>query len=127
MFSRFFVLLLTACLSVGSAAAQTYPNRPITLVISFPAGGATDALARPVVEAMSQALGQQIVIEYVGGAGGALGAARVPRAAPDGYTIMIHQAGLAIAMALNPKLTLDAAKDFDGIGIMASNDGVIGG
>ena len=120
MFWRFFVLLLTACLSVGSAAAQTYPNRPITLVISFPAGGATDALARPVVEAMSQALGQQIVIEYVGGAGGALGAARVARAAPDGYTIMIHQAGLAIAMALNPKLTFDAAKDFDGIGMMAN-------
>ena len=104
----------------GAAAAQTYPARTITLVIAFPPGGATDAVARPVIDAMSQTLGQQIVIEYVGGAGGTLGAARVARAAPNGYTILIHQTGLAVGIALDPKLSFDAEKDFTAIGIVAN-------
>ena len=102
------------------AAAQSYPSRTITLVIAFPPGGATDAVARPVIDSMSQTLGQQIVIEYVGGAGGTLGAARVARAAPDGYTILIHQPGLPIGAAIYPKLAFDAEKDFTGIGIVAN-------
>ena len=75
-------------LALAAPSAQSYPARTITPVIAFPPGGATDAVARPVVDAMSRTLGQQIVIEYVGGAGGTLGAARVARAAPDGYTIL---------------------------------------
>jgi tripartite-type tricarboxylate transporter receptor subunit TctC len=100
--------------------AQTYPARTITLIIAFPPGGATDAVARPVIDSMSQTLGQQIVIEYVGGAGGTLGAARAARAAPDGYTILIHQPGLPIGAALYPKLAFDVEKDFTGIGIVAN-------
>jgi putative tricarboxylic transport membrane protein len=116
----FAALLAASLIAAGAAAAQTYPPRAITLVIAFPPGGATDAVARPVAEAMSQTLGQQIVIEYVGGAGGTIGAARVARAAPDGYTILIHQTGLAVGMSLHPKLSFDAEKDFEGIGIVAN-------
>lgn len=118
--SAFAISALAALLWPAPAAAQAYPARTITLVIAFPPGGATDAVARPVIDAMSQTLGQQIVIEYVGGAGGTLGAARVARAAPDGYTILIHQPGLPIGAALYPKLAFDVEKDFTGIGIVAS-------
>jgi len=116
----FAALLAAGLIAAGAAAAQTFPTRAITLVIAFPPGGATDAVARPVAEAMSQTLGQQIVIEYVGGAGGTIGAARVARAAPDGYTILIHQTGLAVGLSLYPKLSFDAEKDFEGIGIVAN-------
>ena len=116
----FAALLAASLIAAGAAAAQTFPTRAITLVIAFPPGGATDAVARPVAEAMSQTLGQQIVIEYVGGAGGTIGAARVARAAPDGYTILIHQTGLAVGLSLYPKLSFDAEKDFEGIGIVAN-------
>jgi len=114
------LLLAIGLIAPGGAAAQNYPTRAITLVIAFPPGGATDAVARPIAEVMSQTLGQQIVIEYVGGAGGTIGAARVARAAPDGTTILIHQTGLAVGMSLYPKLTFDAEKDFEGIGIVAN-------
>src|SRR5262249_58671526 len=114
-------------IATGKAAAQSFPTRTITLVIAFPPGGATDAVARPVAEAMSQTLGQQIVIEYVGGAGGTIGAARVARATPDGYTILIHPTGLAIGMTLYPKLTFHADKDFTGISIVANIATVMGG
>jgi tripartite-type tricarboxylate transporter receptor subunit TctC len=118
--TRLLLLSAIAAFAAAPATAQTYPTRTITLVISFPPGGATDAVARPVVDAMSQTLGQQIVIEYVGGAGGTIGAARVARATPDGYTILIHQTGLAVGMTLYPKLSFDAEKDFEGIGIVAN-------
>jgi putative tricarboxylic transport membrane protein len=114
------LLLAIGLIATGNAAAQSFPTRAITLVIAFPPGGATDAVARPVAEAMSQTLGQQIVIEYVGGAGGTIGAARVARATPDGYTVLIHQTGLAVGMSLYPKLSFDAEKDFEGIGIVAN-------
>ena len=115
-----FCALIAPLVIAVPATAQTYPSRTITLVIAFPPGGATDAVARPVIDAMSQTLGQQIVIEYVGGAGGTLGAARVARAAPDGYTVLIHQTGLAMSVALYSKLAFDAEKDFTGVGIVAN-------
>ena len=68
-------------------------TRPITLVVPFAAGGATDAIARIIQDAMSQSLGQQVVIENIGGAGGMIAAAKAARAAPDGYTILLHQVG----------------------------------
>ena len=84
----------------------------------FPAGGATDAIARIIQESLSETLGQQIVIEDVGGAGGMIGAARVARAAPDGYTLLLHQVALAAGMSLYPKLAFEAEKDFAPIGIV---------
>jgi tripartite-type tricarboxylate transporter receptor subunit TctC len=119
-----FLLTLAATLTLAAssapAMAQTYPTRTITLVVAFPPGGATDVIARAIVDNMSQTLGQQIVIEHIGGAGGTIGAARVARASPDGYTILIHQPGLAVGVALYPKLTFEAEKDFTGIGVVAN-------
>ena len=110
---------LAACLlATGAASAQTYPNRPITLLVPFPPGGATDTIARIIQDSMQKSLGQTIVIENVGGAGGMICAARAARAEPDGYTFMIHQVALAAGMTLYPNLKFDAEKDFATIGLI---------
>src|SRR5262245_37486643 len=83
------VALVAAVVSIGSARAQTYPARPITLIVPFAAGGAVDITARIVGEHMSRTLGQQVVIENVVGAGGTIASARTVRASPDGYTVML--------------------------------------
>src|SRR2546422_11308741 len=104
---------VAACILVtGAVSAQTYPSRPITLVVPYPPGGATDAIARIMQDSMSQSLGQQIVIENIGGAGGMIAAARAARAVPDGYTVLLHQVALAAGMTLYPNLAFDAGKDF---------------
>ena len=98
---------LAACLlATGAASAQTYPNRNITLLVPYPPGGATDAIARILQEPLQKALGQTIVIENVGGAGGMIAAARAARADADGYTIMIHQVALAAGMSMYPESQL---------------------
>src|SRR5438105_12747564 len=110
---------LAACiLAADAASAQTYPSRPITLVVPFPPGGATDAIARIIQDSMSQSLGQQIVIENIGGAGGMIAAARAARAAPDGYTVLLHQVALAAGMTLYPNLGFNAEKDFVTVGLI---------
>src|SRR6476620_6223382 len=110
--------LAASILAAGSASAQTYPSRPITLVVPYPPGGATDAIARIIQDSMSQSLGQQIVIENIGGAGGMIAAGRAVRAAPDGYTVLLHQVALAAGMTLYPNLGFDAEKDFVSIGLI---------
>jgi tripartite-type tricarboxylate transporter receptor subunit TctC len=108
-----------ACLLASSAvSAQTYPNRPVTLVVPYPPGGATDAIARVIQDSMSQSLGQQLVVDNIGGAGGMIAADRAARAAPDGYTVLLHQVALAAGMTLYPKLAFDAEKDFVTIGLV---------
>jgi len=121
------LLAVIAAWTSGEASAQNYPNHPITLVVPFPAGGATDAIARILIDPMSQRLGQQIVIENVGGAGGLIGAGRVARAAPDGYTLLLHQVGLAAGVTLYPNATFDAAKDLTGIGLVNTSASVVAG
>jgi tripartite-type tricarboxylate transporter receptor subunit TctC len=112
-------LFLAACiLGTGAASAQTYPSRPITLVVPYPPGGATDAIARIVQDSMSQSLGQQMVVENIGGAGGMIAAARAARAAPDGYTVLLHQVAMAAGVTLYSNLTFDAEKDFVTIGLV---------
>jgi putative tricarboxylic transport membrane protein len=111
--------LLAACLpAIGPAWSQSYPSRPVTMVVPFPPGGATDAIARIIQSAMEKSLGQTIVMENIGGAGGMIAAARAARAEPDGYTILIHQVALAAGVTLYPKLSFDAVKDFDPIGLV---------
>ena len=100
------------------ASAQTYPSRPITLVVPYPPGGATDAISRIIQDSMSQSLGQQIIIENIGGAGGMIAAARAARAAPDGYTMLIHQVALAAGMTMYKNLSFDAETDFVTIGLI---------
>jgi putative tricarboxylic transport membrane protein len=112
------LFLAASLLTLGSASAQTYPSRPITLVVPYPPGGATDAIARAMQDSMSQSLGQQIVIENIGGAGGMIAAGRAARAAPDGYTLLLHQMALATAMTFYPNLAFDAEKDFVTIGLV---------
>ena len=106
---------------IAGAAAQTYPSRPITLIVPFPAGGSTDAVGRILVERMRTSLGQPIVIENVGGAGGSIGVGRVARAAPDGYTLDIGQWDTHVANGATYPLTYDLMKDFEPIALMSSN------
>ena len=116
--SLLFAALLLIGWAAAPAAAQDYPNKPITLICPFPPGGATDAISRIIQDAMAQSLGQQLVIENIGGAGGMIAAAKAARAAPDGYTIMIHQVALAAGMSMYKNLSFDAEKDFATIGLI---------
>ena len=119
VFARAFAaVLLAATLFATGASAQNYPNRPITLIVPFPPGGATDAIARIMQNPLEKALGQTVVVENVGGAAGMIAAARVARAEPDGYTILIHQVALAAGVTLYPKLSFDAVKDFAPVGLV---------
>ena len=113
-------LALTFLAGCAVAQAQNYPSRPITLVVPFPPGGSTDAAARIMAERMRAPLGQPIVIENVGGAGGSIGVGRVARAAPDGYTIDIGQWDTHVGSIIY-KLDYDLEKDFEPIGLISNN------
>ena len=113
------VMLAAVCLAfAGSALAQDYPSRPITIVVPAAAGGPTDTISRVTAQSMSKALGQQIVIENVGGAGGTIGTARVVRASPDGYTLLIYHVGLSTAATLYRQLPYDTRQAFAPIGLI---------
>ncbi len=111
-------LLLAAALLAGTSAAARaeFPERTITMIVPFAAGGPTDTVGRLVAESMAKALGQQVVVENVGGAGGTLGAARVAKADPDGYTVLMYHIGQATSGALYRKLPYDPLADFEPIG-----------
>jgi tripartite-type tricarboxylate transporter receptor subunit TctC len=112
----------------GIARAEAYPNRPITLIVPFAAGGPGDVIARIVSERMSRALGQRIAIENVVGAGGTTGSTRAMRANPDGYTIQLGTLGThAFVVALYPKLAYRPDVDFEPIGIVGEEGFVIVG
>ena len=109
-------LALVAC---GATYAQQYPGKPITIVVPFSAGGPTDKVARDFANALGKPLGNQtIVIENVGGAGGTLGAAKVARAAPDGYTLLLHHIGMATSPALYRKLPYKPLEAFEYLGLI---------
>lgn len=112
--------------ATGASAQGNYPQRPITMVVPFAAGGPTDVIARIVGDHMSRTLGQQIVVENVVGAGGTTGMTRAVQAAPDGYTIaMGHMGTQGAAPALYPNLKYDPTKDFQPIGMAAGTPIVI--
>jgi tripartite-type tricarboxylate transporter receptor subunit TctC len=107
-------------------AAQEYPVRTVTLVVPFPAGGGNDALARAVAERMSRSLGQQVVVENRGGAGGTIATRAVAKTTPDGYTILLTYTGtLAINPTLYPNAGYDPRKDFAPIGLIGSQPSVL--
>ncbi len=110
--------LAAASLISVSANAQTYPERTITMVVPFSAGGPTDTVARLVAESMSKDLGQQIIVENVGGAGGTLGAGRVAQSDPDGYTVLLHHIGMATSATLYRKLAYDTLNAFEYVGLV---------
>jgi len=106
----------------GPSAAQDYPSRPIMLVVPYAAGGGNDVMARIVAEKMSKSLGQQIVIENKGGAGGSIATRQVAKAAPDGYTLGLGGTGtLAINPTLYPNVGYDPRKDFVPVGLIATS------
>ncbi len=117
-FSRMSAALLLAACAVG-AYAQTYPSKPIRFVVPYPPGGSNDVLTRITAQAMAPGLGQQIVIDNRGGAGGMIGADNVAKSPPDGYSIVNVQASFTANAALRPKMAYDPLNDFAYIGMMA--------
>jgi tripartite-type tricarboxylate transporter receptor subunit TctC len=114
-------LAATACLLAGAMPAAAYPDRPVTIVVPFAAGGPSDIVARIISEHWSRALGQQFVVENVTGAGGTVGAIRVMRAAPDGYTLLAGNLGTqAASVGLYPNLAYNPRTDFEHIILTAS-------
>ncbi len=107
-----------AFLTASPSRAQDYPTKVITMVVPFAAGGPTDTVARLIAQPMTKTLKQQVIVENVGGAGGTIAANRVAKAAPDGYTILIHHIGMSTAPALYRKLPYDAINDFEPIGLI---------
>ena len=113
-------LMLAAACSVAplTASAQNWPERPITMIVPFSAGGPTDTVARLVAEAMSRDLGQQVIVENVGGAGGTVGASRVAAAEADGYTLLLHHIGMATSATLYRKLAYNPLESFEYVGLV---------
>ncbi|MGY3616197.1 tripartite-type tricarboxylate transporter receptor subunit TctC [Bradyrhizobium sp. USDA 10063] len=114
--------MIAAVLAIASSAAsaQTYPARPITLLVPFAAGGATDTVARVTAQSMSKQLGQTIIVENATGAGGTIAATRAARAEPDGYTLLIHHIGISTAATLYRKLPYDTKTAFAPIGLVTN-------
>ncbi|RXF74327.1 tripartite tricarboxylate transporter substrate binding protein BugD [Hansschlegelia zhihuaiae] len=107
-----------AAIGFGSASAADYPTRPVTMIVPFAAGGPTDTVTRLVAESMSKDLGQQIVVENIGGAGGTLGAGRVAKSEPDGYTLLLHHISMATSATLYRKLPYDTLGGFEYVGLV---------
>jgi len=119
---------LIAAVSAGAApaAAQTYPSRPITLVVPFPPGGSATIIARIIADKMSEGLGQQIVVDNRGGAGGSIAARQVAKSAPDGATLLLAFTGtLAVSPLIFANVGYDPRKDFAGIGLIGMAPSVL--
>src|SRR6059058_1573040 len=113
-------IALMAFAGIAGVQAQSYPSRQLTIVVPFPPGGSTDVVGRIMAEKMRPLLGQPVIIENVGGAGGSIALARVARAAPDGYTIDIGQWDTHVGAIIYP-ITFDLQKDFVPIGALSIN------
>src|SRR3954468_22628105 len=113
------ILFLSAFLSV-SAFAQSYPSKPVRIIVPFPAGGTTDIVARLVANRMGETMGQPMVVENRGGAGGTIGAEAVAKSAPDGYTLLIHNVTFpmaSVAAAIQNRAMYNVEGDFAGVSI----------
>jgi tripartite-type tricarboxylate transporter receptor subunit TctC len=119
------IVFAGALASIGDAAAQTFPSRPITIIAPFPAGGPSDTIARIISEPMRAALGQPIVVENIAGAGGNLGTGRVARAAPDGTTVGIGQWSTHVVNAITYNLPYHVLDDFEPIALIANTPQLI--
>jgi tripartite-type tricarboxylate transporter receptor subunit TctC len=111
--------LSVLCLSMTSSTVWAqYPEKPVTLVVPFAAGGPTDKIARDLAEAMRKTLGQTVIVDNTAGAGGTIGSDKVARANPDGYTLLVHHIGMATAPALYRKLNYKVPDDFEHLGLI---------
>ena len=118
-------LMAYALTWVSSASAQHYPTRSITLIVPFAPGGPVDTLARPLAASMAKPLKQTLLIDNVGGASGNIGVTRAARAAPDGYTLLIHHIGMSTSPALFRKLDYDPLADFEYIGLVGDSTSML--
>jgi tripartite-type tricarboxylate transporter receptor subunit TctC len=123
--SRVLLAAVWLLSGIAAASAQGYPNKPVHIVVGFPAGGPTDAIARIVAQKLSDSLGHQFVVENIGGAGGNTAAGQVARAAPDGYTIMAVSTGFVVNPSLYAKVPYDAVKDFAPVTLVAVSPNVV--
>ena len=115
-----------AAAPLGAMAQAAYPTKPITVIVPFAAGGSTDSLARVLTARMGEALGQTMIVENVGGAGGTIGVNKAAKATPDGYTILFaHMGTLAVNIALYKTLPYDSQKDFEPVGLGGTNPMVL--
>src|SRR5215510_2886924 len=118
--TRLLAALLMVCAAFAAPAQDAYPSRPLRFILPFPPGGGTDILGRLVGERLSVALGQPVVLENRGGAGGNVGTEAAARSAPDGYTIVLVAPSLAISPTLYSKLNYDPVKDLAPISLVAT-------
>ena len=129
MLTRRMLVAALACVTISGhsteVSAQVYPSRPITVIVPFPAGGPTDTIARIVSDVMSTSLAQSVIVENVTGAAGTIGAGRVARATPDGYTLCVGFLGTHVLNGAIYKLEYDIVKDFEPIALLASNPQLI--
>ncbi|HEY6355855.1 MAG TPA: tripartite tricarboxylate transporter substrate binding protein [Burkholderiaceae bacterium] len=114
-----------AALRAAGVAAQSWPNKPVTLIVPFPAGGGTDAFARPMTALLTRSLGRQVIIDNKGGAGGTVGASVASRAAPDGYTFFMGAVHHTIAPSMYARLDYNLETDFVPVGLVSSVPQVI--
>ncbi len=112
------ILISITAVFMASMALADYPDRPVTLVVPFAAGGPTDHIARDLAESLRKTLGQAVTVENTGGSGGTVGTARVAKAVPDGYTLLLHHIGMATAPALYRSLVYRPLDDFDYLGMV---------
>ena len=112
------VITALLMLATATAALADYPEKPVTIVVPFAAGGPTDKVARDLGDVLRKQLNQTVIIENVGGAGGTLGAAKVAKASPDGYTVLLHHIGMATSPALYRKMSYDTLGDFEYLGMV---------
>ena len=112
-------------LAASAAGAQTYPSKPIHVIVAFTPGSATDVIARAVAQAMSERIGQPVMIENRPGAGGTIAAAQVAKAAPDGYTVLVNSSGHTVNPWIYPSLPYDTAKDLMGVSLLARQPNVL--
>jgi tripartite-type tricarboxylate transporter receptor subunit TctC len=119
------LLIAAALLQADAAAAQTYPSRPVRLIVPFAAGGPTDVIGRIVAQKLSESFGQQIYVEDVPGAGGNTGTAMVAKAPPDGYTMLVVSTGFMVNPSLYAKVPYDPIKDFAPITLVAASPNVL--
>jgi tripartite-type tricarboxylate transporter receptor subunit TctC len=122
---RLIVTVLAAALAVSAAHAQTYPDKPVHVIVPFTPGSATDVVARTVAQALSTRMGQVFVVENRPGAGGMIGAGIVAKSAPDGYTLLVNSSGHTVNPSIFPTITYDTAKDFVGVSMLALQPNIL--
>ena len=122
---RLIMAALAVALAATAAHAQTYPTKPVHVIVPFTPGSATDVVARTVAQALSTRMGQVFVVENRPGAGGTIGANLVAKAAPDGYTLLVNSSGHTVNPSIYPSVPFDTAKDFTAISLLAEQPNIL--